>query len=56
VLILDRSNDEKRNSLGIDIRPHIKSSYRDIRDLRGLKYRRSYLNNLDRLARKYKMG
>jgi hypothetical protein len=56
VLILDRANGEKRNSLGIDIRPHIKTSYRDIRDLRGLKYRRSYLNNLDRLARKYKMG
>ena len=55
VLILDRANDEKRNSLGLDIRPHIKSSYRDIRDLRGLKNRRSYLKNLDRLAIKYKM-
>jgi hypothetical protein len=55
VLILDRANDEKRNALGIDIRPHIKSSYRDIRDLRGLKNRRAYLKNLDRLAIKYKM-
>jgi hypothetical protein len=55
VLILDRANDEKRNSLGLDIRPHIKSSYRDIRDLRGLKNRRGYLKYLDRLAIKYKM-
>ncbi len=51
--VIDRANDKKLNSLGIDIRPHIKSAYQDIRNQMGLSNREAYLQELDRLDRKY---
>ena len=54
-LLLDRANDQKLNSLGIDIRPHIQNTYRDIRYQIGLRDRRAYLAELRKLARKYKV-
>ena len=56
VMFLDLANDEKLNSLGIDIRPYIKAASQDIRNQMGLANRRIYLQDLDRLARKYKMS
>ncbi len=56
VMFLDRANDKQLNSLGIDIRPHIKAAYQDIKNQMGLANRRIYLQDLDRLARKYKMS
>ena len=56
ILIVDRANDLQLNSQGIDIRPHIRRSYREILDHRRLVNRRDYLKELDRLARKYKMA
>ena len=55
VMFLDRANDEQLNSLGIDIRPHIKAASQDIRSQMGLANRRIYLQELDRLAQKYKI-
>ena len=56
ILVLDRSNDGQINYLGIDIRPHIRSAYRDIQDHRRLADRRAYLKALDQLAIKYGMA
>lgn len=50
---IDRANDTKLNSLGIDIRPHIKSAYQDIKNQMGLSNREAYLQELERLDRKY---
>jgi hypothetical protein len=54
VLLLDRANDDKLNSLGIDIRPHIKASINNVKNQIGLKDRKKYLLELDNLANKYK--
>ncbi|MFZ0612163.1 MAG: hypothetical protein WAM73_08010 [Desulfobacterales bacterium] len=51
--IIDRANNKKLNSLGIDIRPHIKSAYQDIKNQMGLSNREAYLQELERLDRKY---
>jgi predicted RNA-binding protein Jag len=56
VRILDRANDRKLNSIGIDIRPYILSAIQDIRDQRRLSFRRTYLVELNRLALKYKVS
>ncbi|MFZ0241324.1 MAG: hypothetical protein WAL90_06715 [Desulfobacterales bacterium] len=50
---IDRANDKKLNSLGIDIRPHIKRAYQDIKNQMGLANRAAYLQELERLDRKY---
>ena len=55
VLLLDRANDEKLNSFGIDIRPHIKASINNVKNQRGLRDRKKYLLELDNLVDKYKM-
>jgi len=55
ILTLDRANDQKMNPNGVDIRPLIASTARDIRSQMGLSYQREYLAELDRLARKYQM-
>ena len=55
VLLLDRANDAKLNSLGIDIRPHIKVSLNNIKNQMGLAYREIYLSELDMLKNKYKI-
>ncbi|MCU0564067.1 MAG: hypothetical protein MUE48_09040 [Desulfobacterales bacterium] len=53
ILVLDRSNDQKLNPNGIDIRPLVASTARDMRAQRGLTFQKQYLAELDRLARKY---
>lgn len=53
VLVLDRANDQKLNPNGIDIRPLIASTAKDMRAQKGLSYQKQYLADLDRLARKY---
>jgi hypothetical protein len=53
VKIIDLANTKKLNSLGIDIRPHIRTAYQDIRNQMGLSNRKAYLEELDRLDRKY---
>jgi hypothetical protein len=53
VKIIDLANDKKLNSLGIDIRPLIKTSYQDIRNQMRLSNRKAYLEELERLDRKY---
>jgi hypothetical protein len=53
VLILDKVNDEKFNSAGIDIRPHIKFLLNDFQAQIGLMYQKSYVSELQKLADKY---
>jgi hypothetical protein len=53
VLILDKVNDEKFNSAGIDIRPHIKFLLNDFQAQIGLMYQESYVSELQKLADKY---
>jgi hypothetical protein len=53
VLILDKVNDEKFNSAGIDIRPHIKFLLNDFQAPIGLMYQKSYVSELQKLADKY---
>lgn len=53
VLILDRTNDVKRNHFGIDIRPYIESSIFDIRNYKGLQNQQHYLDRLNRIKTKY---
>jgi hypothetical protein len=53
IKFVDRANDEKLNSLGVDIRPHIRKAYQDIRNQMGLAGRGAYLEDLGRLDRKY---
>jgi hypothetical protein len=53
IQVLDRANDQKMNPNGIDIRPLIASTARDMRAQRGLTFQKQYLAELERLARKY---
>jgi len=53
VLLLDRANDEKLNSAGIDIRPHLKSVSAELENQVGLFYQKQYLATLESLQRKY---
>ena len=53
VLILDRANGEDLNRHGIDIRPHIDSVAREIRNSRGLVFQKEYLDRLGALREKY---
>jgi hypothetical protein len=55
ILVLDRANDQQMNPNGIDIRPFIVSTARDMRSQTGLAHQKHYLTELDRLARKYPM-
>lgn len=55
VLVLDEANDNKLNRFGIDIRPHVKGLYKEIKNTVGLANRKTYLTKLNRLAVKYKM-
>jgi hypothetical protein len=56
VLILDKANDEKFNSVGIDIRPHIKFLLNDFEGQMGLIYHEQYVSELQKLAEKYDMS
>jgi hypothetical protein len=53
ILVLDRANDQKLNPNGIDIRPLIAATAKDMRAQKGLAYQKQYLADLERLARKY---
>ena len=53
VLILDRANDAELNSLGIDIRPYIKSSLLEIKNQIGLIHQKEYITRLSELSLKY---
>jgi hypothetical protein len=55
VLIIDKANDKKINSNGIDIRPHIDSSLNNIFDQSKLISRRQYLTTLEKLKVKYEI-
>ncbi|MGD9058307.1 MAG: hypothetical protein PVJ41_14995 [Desulfobacterales bacterium] len=56
VLILDKANDEKSNSAGIDIRPHIEFLLNDFEGQMGLIYHKQYISKLQQLAEKYNMS
>jgi len=56
VLLLDRANDLKLNSYGIDIRPYIRGALEDIQNLLGLAYRSEYIDSLKALREKYEMA
>ena len=53
VLILDKANDQELNSRGIDIRPYIKSSLLEIKNLIGLIHQKDYITKLSELSLKY---
>jgi len=53
IQVLDRANDQKMNPNGIDIRPLIAATAKDIRSQTGLAYQKQYLAELERLAQKY---
>jgi hypothetical protein len=55
ILVVDRANDQQMNPNGVDIRPLIASTARDMRRQTGLAYQKQYLAELERLARKYPM-
>ena len=55
ILILDKVNDEKFNSAGIDIRTHIEFLMNDVQTQIGLTYQKQYLAELQKLADKYKL-
>ena len=56
VLILDKANDEKFNSAGIDIRPHIEFLLNDFEGQMGLIHHKQYISELQKLAEKYNMS
>lgn len=56
VLILDKANDEKFNSAGIDIRPHIEFLMNDFEGQIGLIHHERYVTELQNLADKYNMS
>ncbi len=53
VLILDKANDQELNSKGIDIRPYIKSTLLEIKNLIGLIHQKEYITKLSELSLKY---
>jgi hypothetical protein len=55
ILVLDRADDHKLNPYGIDIRPLIAATAKDMRSQKGLSYQKQYIADLERLARKYQM-
>ena len=56
VLILDRANDEKLNSYGLDIRPYLEKSYDEINNQMGLVNQQRYIATLVDLKQKYKVS
>jgi len=56
VLILDIANDKNLNANGLDIRPYIRTTFKDITDYTGLFDKREYLNVLEKLKIKYNIS
>jgi hypothetical protein len=52
-LIVDRANEERLNRYGFDIRPQIEKLLSDVNDHKRLVYKKHYLEELERLHRKY---
>jgi hypothetical protein len=55
ILVVDRASDQQMNPNGVDIRPLIASTAKDMRRQTGLAYQKQYLAELERLALKYPM-
>jgi hypothetical protein len=53
LLILDKANDTKSNSYGLDIRPYLDYAFYDLSNQKGLMYRNRYLTRLSALKDKY---
>lgn len=53
ILVVDMANDQKINSYGIDIRPHLDYLFYDINNQKGLMYRQRYITRLNGLLSKY---
>jgi hypothetical protein len=53
LLILDKANDTKLNSYGLDIRPYLDYAFYDLSNQKGLMYRNRYLTRLSALKDKY---
>jgi len=53
ILTLDRANQETLNRYGIDIRPFIDGSIQDIRNQKGLLFKKRYLDTLEQLSADY---
>ena len=56
ILIIDKANDEKFNSAGVDIRPQIEFLLNDFQTPMGLIYQKQYLSELLKLADKYQIS
>ena len=56
ILIIDKANDEKFNSAGVDIRPQIEFLLNDFQTPMGLIYQKQYLSELQKLADKYQIS
>ena len=52
ILVVDRANDQQMNPNGIDIRPLIAATARDMRSHTGLVHQKQYLAELERLERR----
>jgi hypothetical protein len=55
ILVVDRAIGQQMNPNGIDLRPLIAATARDMRRQTGLAYQKQYLAELERLAHKYPM-
>ena len=55
VLIIDQSNINGVNSIGIDIRPHLKFILKDVAYQKGSNYKNHYLIKLEMLKKKYRL-
>ena len=56
ILIVDRANDEKSNSAGVDIRPQIEFLLNELQTPIGLIYQKQYVSELIKLANKYNIS
>jgi hypothetical protein len=55
IRVIDTAGDRNLNPNGVDIRPLIASTLAEIRSQTGLVYQKSYVSELERLARKYRL-
>ena len=56
VLIIDQANIEGLNSNGVDIRPHLELTIKDLANQIDLSLKNQYLRNLQNLRKKYKLS
>lgn len=53
VIVLDRANQLELNRYGLDIRPYIDASMRDVENYRNLKNRTTYIQTLNEIKQRY---